>query len=107
MIIVEDLFIDKLKFENDSKILWKKMQLETRKTLSGEIRKSPYPVNLELMEIKADLDKYFRYKFDFYRIENETNIYEYLIHVPFFHPNSGQFKTGWRRNVTYNFKEDL
>jgi len=104
MIIVENLFIDRLEFLNDSQMLWKKMQLETRKTLSGEIRKSPYPVNLRIMEIKADLDKNFRYKIDFYN--EEIDIYKYNIYTPFFHANTGPFKSEWK-TIKYNFEEDL
>ena len=104
MIIVENLFIDRLEFLNDSKMLWKKMQLETRKTLSGEIRKSPYPINLRIMEIKADLDKNFRYKIDFYN--EEIDIYKYNIYTPFFHANTGPFKSGWK-TIKYNFEEEL
>ncbi len=104
MIIVENLFIDRLEFLNDSQILWKKMQLETRKTLSGEIRKSPYPINLRIMEIKADLDKNFRYKIDFYN--EEIDIYKYNIYTPFFHANTGPFKSEWK-TIKYNFEEDL
>ena len=104
MIIVENLFIDRLEFLNDSQMLWKKMQLETRKTLSGEIRKSPYPINLRIMEIKADLDKNFRYKIDFYN--EEIDIYKYNIYTPFFHANTGPFKSEWK-TIKYNFEEDL